>query len=69
MSHVSPPRRRTHAQYDQCTVRFLTQKGFSPTSSGCRNIGIYGNGHMMMIEKNNEHIAKVLTDWLDQRVR
>jgi hypothetical protein len=25
--------------------------------------------HMMMIEKNNEQVAKVLTDWLDQRVR
>ena len=26
--------------------------------------GIVGNGHMMMLEKNNLQIAKVLTDWL-----
>jgi pimeloyl-ACP methyl ester carboxylesterase len=58
-----------HARYDQCTVRFLMQNGVQPDFVRLNDIGIHGNGHMMMIEKNNEQVAKVLTDWLDQRVR
>ena len=58
-----------HARYDQCTVRFLMQNGVQPDFVRLGNIGIHGNGHMMMLEKNNEQVAKVLTDWLDQRVR
>ncbi|MDQ2801379.1 MAG: hypothetical protein M3Y41_01340 [Pseudomonadota bacterium] len=57
------------ARYDQCTVRFLTQNGVQPDFVRLPDVGIHGNGHMMMIEKNNDQIAKVLTDWLDQRVR
>ena len=58
-----------HARYDQCTVRFLMRNGVQPDFVRLSDIGIHGNGHMMMIEKNNEQVAKVLTDWLDQRVR
>jgi pimeloyl-ACP methyl ester carboxylesterase len=57
-----------HARYDQCTVRFLMQNGVQPDFVRLADIGIHGNGHMMMIEKNNEQVAKVLIDWLDQRV-
>ena len=45
------------------------QNGVQPDFIRLPDIGIHGNGHMMMIEKNNEQVAKVLTDWLDQRVR
>jgi hypothetical protein len=31
--------------------------------------GIHGNGHMMMLEKNNEAIAAVMMSWLDETVR
>jgi hypothetical protein len=27
-------------------------------------IGINGNGHMMMLEKNSDDIAAVMRDWL-----
>ena len=27
--------------------------------------GIHGNGHMMMLEKNSDAIAKAMADWLD----
>ena len=30
------------------------------------DLGILGNGHMMMIEKNNQAIAAVMLDWLEQ---
>ena len=31
------------------------------------DIGIRGNGHMMMLEKNNNAIAAVMLDWLRRR--
>ena len=30
------------------------------------DIGIRGNGHMMMMEKNSDDIARVIADWLDK---
>ena len=27
-------------------------------------MGIHGNGHMMMLEKNNQDIASVMSRWL-----
>ena len=31
--------------------------------------GIHGNGHMVMIEKNNLDIAKVIDDWVVENVK
>ena len=31
--------------------------------------GIHGNGHMVMIEKNNLDIAKVIDDWVKKNVK
>ena len=31
--------------------------------------GIRGNGHMVMIEKNNLDIARLVDDWLQGKVR
>jgi hypothetical protein len=34
------------------------------------DVGVHGNGHMMMLEKNNLAIAGVMAQWLDrQRLR
>ncbi len=54
-----------HAPYDHCTVRYLTQAGVKSTYVRLPDVGIHGNGHMMMLEKNSDAIAKVLVDWLD----
>jgi hypothetical protein len=32
------------------------------------DIGLHGNGHMMMMEKNSDAIAQVIVDWLDKVV-
>jgi pimeloyl-ACP methyl ester carboxylesterase len=53
-----------HAPYDHCTVAYLRQAGVGVTHCVLEQHGILGNGHMMMIEQNNEEIAKVLHDWL-----
>jgi pimeloyl-ACP methyl ester carboxylesterase len=53
-----------HAPYDHCTVEYLEQAGVRPTYIKLADIGIHGNSHMMMIEKNNLQIAGVLNRWL-----
>ena len=54
-----------HAPYDHCTVRYLAQAGVKSTFMRLPDIGIHGNGHMMMLEKNSDAIAKAMADWLD----
>jgi len=53
-----------HAPYDHCTVKFLEQAGVHPTWIKLSDIAIHGNGHMMMLEKNNMEIAEVMSRWL-----
>src|SRR5215471_2752874 len=53
-----------HAPYDHCTVKYLEQAGVHPTWIKLADVGIHGNGHMMMLEKNNQDIAGVMSRWL-----
>ncbi|MBO4256203.1 alpha/beta fold hydrolase [Streptomyces griseorubiginosus] len=54
---------------DAGTVAFLRQ-------AGCRQVdhlrlgelGIHGNGHLMMIERNNERVLDAVTSWLEKRL-
>lgn len=55
-----------HAPYDHCTVKYLEQAGVHPTWTRLADAGIHGNGHMMMLEKNNQEIAGVMSRWLDK---
>jgi pimeloyl-ACP methyl ester carboxylesterase len=55
-----------HAPYDHCTVKYLEQSGVHTTWIKLSDIGIHGNGHMMMLEKNNLEIAAVLSRWLEK---
>ena len=57
-----------HAPYDHCTSQFLRQAGVENTFIRLADRGIYGNGHMMMIEKNNAEIAALIVEWLDANV-
>jgi pimeloyl-ACP methyl ester carboxylesterase len=59
-----------HAPYDHCTAAYLSQAGVPNTLIRLAEVGVHGNGHMMMIEKNNAEIAGVIAQWLDrQRLR
>ena len=55
-----------HAPYDHCTVKYLEQAGVHPAWIKLADVGIRGNGHMMMLEKNNLEIATVMSRWLDK---
>jgi pimeloyl-ACP methyl ester carboxylesterase len=55
-----------HAPYDHCTVKYLEQAGIRPTFIRLADLGIHGNSHVMMMEKNNAQIAGIIARWLDK---
>jgi pimeloyl-ACP methyl ester carboxylesterase len=56
-----------HAAYDHCTAAYLTQAGVRNTHIRLAELGVHGNGHMMMIEKNSLAIASVIAQWLERQ--
>ena len=58
-----------HAQYDHCTSEYLKQSGVQNSFIKLADKGIHGNGHMMMLEKNNLEIAAVIADWISANVK
>lgn len=56
-----------HAGYDHLTSRFLEQAGVDHDFVRLENVGIHGNGHMMMLEKNNLEIAEWIANWLAEK--
>jgi pimeloyl-ACP methyl ester carboxylesterase len=53
-----------HAPYDHCTSQYLTQAGVKHDWIKLADVGIHGNGHDMMIEKNSDAIVAVFARWL-----
>ena len=51
-----------------CNAAFLKSAGVPVDFIRLADIGIHGNGHFLMLEKNNLEIAAVIADWLDRRV-
>jgi pimeloyl-ACP methyl ester carboxylesterase len=58
-----------HQLYDHCTAKYLNQAGVKTEWLPLQKVGIRGNGHMVMIEKNNLQIAKVIDDWVKKNVK
>jgi pimeloyl-ACP methyl ester carboxylesterase len=58
-----------HASYDHCTVKYLRQAGVNTTFMPLAKSNIRGNGHMMMLEKNNDKIADAMMNWLGETLR
>lgn len=58
-----------HAVYDHCTVKYLNQAGMNVEFIRLEDKGIHGNGHMVMLEKNNLEIARLLDEWMQKNVR
>ncbi|MES3000705.1 MAG: alpha/beta hydrolase [Pseudomonadota bacterium] len=53
-----------HAPFDHCTVRWLRDSGIGVDYIRLADIGIRGNGHMVMLEKNSDQVAAVIGDWV-----
>ncbi|MBM3344802.1 MAG: alpha/beta fold hydrolase [Betaproteobacteria bacterium] len=58
-----------HAPYDHSTSKFLKQAGVDHTYVRLADVGIRGNGHMVMLEKNNLEIARYFDQWLRTNVK
>ena len=58
-----------HVGYDHCTVRYLQQAGVATDFVRLADKGIAGNGHMMMLEKNNRRISALIAEWIRAHVR
>ena len=57
-----------HMPYDYLISEFLRQSGVENTHLCLGDEGIVGNGHMMMLEKNNQEIVSLINKWLDENV-
>ena len=53
-----------HSPYDHLTSAFLTQAGVDNELVYLSEHGLYGNGHMVMLEKNNHEVADFMINWL-----
>lgn len=57
-----------HFPYDHGTVAFLKQAGCNVTHIELETIGITGNGHFMMMERNNREVLQPILDFLDKSI-
>jgi pimeloyl-ACP methyl ester carboxylesterase len=57
-----------HAAYDHCTVAYLKQASVPTDFIRLADVGIRGNGHMMMLEKNSDDIARVMDEWIARQL-
>ncbi|NDA46440.1 MAG: alpha/beta fold hydrolase [Alphaproteobacteria bacterium] len=53
-----------HAPFDHCTQAYLEQAGVAVSYLRLADHGQSGNGHMLMIEKNNLQIAELIENWM-----
>ena len=58
-----------HREYDHCLAKWLNQAGVKTEYVELEKVGLTGNGHMMMLEKNSAEIAKYMGSWLAKTVK
>jgi hypothetical protein len=57
-----------HRPYAHCVAKWLNQAGVKTTFVRLEEVGLPGNGHQMMSEKNSAAIAKLFMSWLDKNI-
>ena len=57
-----------HRPYSHCIAKWLNQAGVKTTYVNLEDVGLPGNGHQMMSEKNSAGIAKFFMDWLEKNI-
>lgn len=58
-----------HRVFDECTARWLQQAGVSTDYVELEKVGLSGNGHQMMMEKNSDAIAAYFASWIERKLR
>jgi pimeloyl-ACP methyl ester carboxylesterase len=57
-----------HRVFDSCIPKWLNQAGVKTQYVKLEDVGITGNEHEMMLDKNSDEIAKFFAQWLDKNV-
>jgi pimeloyl-ACP methyl ester carboxylesterase len=57
-----------HRPYAHCTTKWINQAGGKATFVRLEDVGIRGNGHQFLSEKNSADISKYFMDWLEKNV-
>jgi pimeloyl-ACP methyl ester carboxylesterase len=57
-----------HRVFDSCIAKWLSQAGVKTQYVKLEDVGITGNEHELMLDKNSDQIAKYFADWLEKNV-
>jgi len=58
-----------HRVFDSCDAKWLSQAGVKTTYVKLEDVGLAGNAHEMMLEKNSDGIAKFFESWIEKNVK
>ena len=54
--------------YGYCYPKYLRQCGVKTDYIRLPDVGVRGNGHLVMLEKNNLQVAQVVESWISKTV-
>lgn len=57
-----------HRVFDACIPKWLNQAGVKTDFIRLEDVGISGNGHMMMLELNSDDIIEFIHEWIQENV-
>jgi pimeloyl-ACP methyl ester carboxylesterase len=57
-----------HRVFDACIPKWLNQAGVETDFVRLEDVGISGNGHMMMLELNSDDIIEFIHNWIQENV-
>ena len=57
-----------HRVFDHCLAKWLNQAGVKTQFVRMEDVGLHGNGHEMMLEKNSDNIAAFIQSWIEKNV-
>jgi pimeloyl-ACP methyl ester carboxylesterase len=58
-----------HRTFDSCIPKWLNQAGVKTQYVKLEEVGLTGNEHELMLDKNSDDIAKFFAQWLDKNVK
>jgi pimeloyl-ACP methyl ester carboxylesterase len=58
-----------HRVFDSCIPKWLNQAGVKTQYVKLEDVGLTGNEHELMLDKNSDEIAKFFAQWLDKNVK
>ncbi len=58
-----------HRVFDACIPKWLNQAGVKTDFVRLEDVGINGNGHMMMLELNSDEIIAFIHEWIQENIQ